>query len=204
MTDSTRTGPGPGWYPDPATHAGDPARGERWWDGSAWTPHVRPSTPPRAEPVPAAEPVPTAEEAFARMALATAAIRVVDPVVAVAPVGAETRRRRRGAVVALVGVGLAVVAGGAAVLALDPWGSASAPAATSTVTPYSVEVEDAILASVAASEVGEPASVDCPDDLTPASATAFTCDVAFPGGDVLVVEAALDPATGTIAWTRVD
>lgn len=31
----------PGWYPDPAQpqHA-------RWHDGSSWTPHVRPGTPP--------------------------------------------------------------------------------------------------------------------------------------------------------------
>ncbi|MFJ4471325.1 DUF2510 domain-containing protein [Streptomyces sp. NPDC089424] len=33
--------PPPGWYPDPsAPHA------ERWWDGTAWTGHLRPHEPP--------------------------------------------------------------------------------------------------------------------------------------------------------------
>ncbi|WP_062215386.1 DUF2510 domain-containing protein [Streptomyces sp. NBRC 109706] len=32
----------PGWYPDPEGVPGEPAR-ERWWDGSEWTAHVRPT-----------------------------------------------------------------------------------------------------------------------------------------------------------------
>lgn len=32
--------PPPGWYPDPGGHAGS-----RWWDGSAWTAHVRAEGP---------------------------------------------------------------------------------------------------------------------------------------------------------------
>ncbi|HVN51016.1 MAG TPA: DUF4328 domain-containing protein [Acidimicrobiales bacterium] len=33
--------PGPGWYPDPA----NPAAGQRWWDGTQWTPHAAPYGP---------------------------------------------------------------------------------------------------------------------------------------------------------------
>jgi hypothetical protein len=54
MTDSAQ--PVAGWYPDPEN-----ATAERWWDGTSWTDHRRPSTvaaaPPAAPPVaPAAEP----------------------------------------------------------------------------------------------------------------------------------------------------
>lgn len=31
--------PSPGWYPDPAPNTS----GQRWWDGSGWTAHARPS-----------------------------------------------------------------------------------------------------------------------------------------------------------------
>lgn len=41
MTDSTHrrspSAPPPGWYPDPQI-----ANGRRFWDGTAWTPHVAP------------------------------------------------------------------------------------------------------------------------------------------------------------------
>ncbi|MFJ3822109.1 DUF2510 domain-containing protein [Streptomyces nodosus] len=34
----------PGWYPDPGQTSDGPAT-ERWWDGKAWTDHVRPAEP---------------------------------------------------------------------------------------------------------------------------------------------------------------
>ncbi|MEW2348103.1 DUF2510 domain-containing protein [Streptomyces sp. NPDC006684] len=37
----------PGWYPDPG-HSGEGPRGERWWDGTAWTDRTRQAAP--AEP----------------------------------------------------------------------------------------------------------------------------------------------------------
>ena len=47
----------PGWYPDPR-HSGTGPAQERWWDGAAWTEHIRtaaqpaqPATPASAEPV---------------------------------------------------------------------------------------------------------------------------------------------------------
>ena len=40
-------GPPPGWYPDPE-HAGQ----QRWWNGSRWTEHRAPSTPPQQPPGP--------------------------------------------------------------------------------------------------------------------------------------------------------
>ncbi|ROQ37273.1 uncharacterized protein DUF2510 [Frondihabitans sp. PhB188] len=40
MSDSTGASPQPGWYPNPS---GDP--GYRWWDGRAWTEHVRAPEP---------------------------------------------------------------------------------------------------------------------------------------------------------------
>lgn len=50
MTDSSQ--PVAGWYPDPEN-----ATAERWWDGTGWTDHRRPSTvPPVAPPAPAADP----------------------------------------------------------------------------------------------------------------------------------------------------
>ncbi len=52
MTDNTGQAP-PGWYAD-TTQPGT----ERWWDGQAWTDHVRPAAvaPPPPPPPPAADP----------------------------------------------------------------------------------------------------------------------------------------------------
>ncbi len=65
MTDSTGNAlPQPGWYPNPS---GDP--GYRWWDGRAWTEHVRGPEPQAplhqhdAPPQQAARPEPQAEAA---------------------------------------------------------------------------------------------------------------------------------------------
>ncbi|WP_431038138.1 DUF2510 domain-containing protein [Streptomyces sp. P6-2-1] len=44
----------PGWYPDPG-HSGEGPRGERWWDGTAWTERTRQAAPAQpADTAPAA------------------------------------------------------------------------------------------------------------------------------------------------------
>lgn len=56
MTDSAQ--PVAGWYPDPEN-----ATAERWWDGTGWTDHRRPSTvAPVAPPAPPTTPVPPAAD----------------------------------------------------------------------------------------------------------------------------------------------
>ncbi|GAA3712824.1 DUF2510 domain-containing protein [Streptomyces tremellae] len=57
MTNSTP----PGWYPDPGQQTGDGPPRHRWWDGSAWTDHLRPAASeawnaPGHPPVPGAAP----------------------------------------------------------------------------------------------------------------------------------------------------
>lgn len=44
-----------GWYPDPGQTADGPAT-ERWWDGRAWTAHIRPKERPGADAPPAPPP----------------------------------------------------------------------------------------------------------------------------------------------------
>lgn len=102
----------PGWYPDPQD-----ARGERWWDGRAWTDQLRPATTPPPPPAWAAPGVagPPTEQ------------------VPTAPQQPEGRKRSR---VALVVVGLlvvlALVAGGVALL-LDSGGGATVSIDTCTI-----------------------------------------------------------------------
>ena len=50
MSEIPPTLPPPGWYGDPA---GD--HGSRWWDGGAWTDHVRPEVPSDDPPPPPAD-----------------------------------------------------------------------------------------------------------------------------------------------------
>ncbi|MGW3088706.1 DUF2510 domain-containing protein [Streptomyces sp. NPDC001108] len=81
----------PGWYPDAATPGG-----ERWWDGTAWTAHLRPTAPaaPPAPVLPAptapAPPVPAATVRYGggpgrrTPALAAAGLLVVGATVAAA------------------------------------------------------------------------------------------------------------------------
>ncbi|MBO9579068.1 MAG: DUF2510 domain-containing protein [Microbacteriaceae bacterium] len=58
MSDTTASGPVPGWYGDPST----PGQA-RWWDGVQWTADVRPLEQPAAAPVAAAPAQPTIQEA---------------------------------------------------------------------------------------------------------------------------------------------
>jgi len=69
------TAPAAGWYHDPAD-----AGAWRWWDGSAWTDHVRP-VEQAAQPAPAAviEPVPTHAPVFQQPAPAPEPVAVPQP-----------------------------------------------------------------------------------------------------------------------------
>ncbi|MGE9697646.1 DUF2510 domain-containing protein [Streptomyces sp. CH6] len=62
----------PGWYPDPG-HSGEGPRGERWWDGTAWTERTRQAAP--AQPpgtAPAATGIPVGPPSLSKEVPATA------------------------------------------------------------------------------------------------------------------------------------
>ena len=91
MSETPPTLPPPGWYADPA---GD--HGSRWWDGGAWTDHVR-AAPPSDDPPPPPADVAVAPDALPlrlagtqrRIALAAAVVLVAGLVATVA-VGLRT------------------------------------------------------------------------------------------------------------------
>ncbi|MGW9122242.1 DUF2510 domain-containing protein [Streptomyces sp. NPDC055663] len=129
----------PGWYPDAAAAGTD-----RWWDGTAWTAHTRPTAAPQAFGPP--EPVVTpAPQAFGPP----------EPVATAPGNGSAASGRSSNRVVALAVAGLVVVGAavtGAVLLGRDDDGtrpaagpSASAPsptAATATPSPSGSPTED--------------------------------------------------------------
>ncbi|MEW2548553.1 DUF2510 domain-containing protein [Streptomyces sp. NPDC047002] len=102
MTNSTP----PGWYPDPGQQTGDGPPRHRWWDGSAWTDHLRPAAP----------------EAWNAPGQAPGA----------AP---RTGRGRKVAVSVTAGVVVLALAGGFYLLGKDDSGNSAAPAPSASTRP---------------------------------------------------------------------
>ncbi|MER7698799.1 DUF2510 domain-containing protein [Streptomyces sp. NPDC096095] len=130
----------PGWYPD----TGAPGT-ERWWDGTAWTAHIR---PPAAEH--AASPQPSAPEAFGPPSL---------PLPHQHGPRDEAGGGSRTKVLAITLSGLLVLGAavtGAVLLGRDEDGTPAAPAATTSSEP------SAATPAATASPTAEPATDEDP------------------------------------------